>query len=1454
MEMAPKPPAYQALLELEKGTPGSPIEQIKEAARIAGIDLDDHITRCWKINDLTPSNPPANSAPKEEWVLRWLLKKLKTSTEGGNAFRQNVGSWILLRILLDLLPPRSLALMLNENGFVGILKDALVQLNLPPSTQGGNEALGGGSDSASNTQKKPESELPTRNRKRKRVEDDKTICSETDSQAQIKVFLSILESLGGYMRLTNKIPRDQASLKAQLKLVLRAEPETLAIILGRACSHANVSPWILSVSESPLVKQHMFSTLSTILDIWSIRSDGFEDDSAKSSNASFVSHALVDILGLIQRLNSCTNDLISQRGLVVALERLVALHVVLPIRETFLSAVSTKTAETNPPTSLEKVQLVLSDLDSRLNHAFPTTNHSLFPVLFDISIRSLPRNTFRRQINEDPWLEILAIALLSKAGYSAWVDKSVQSGQQETGLLEQLLRVAIHRKLKFSLETLVQCATSYSGLLEGKQGEIKWDLIAHILRLGDDVFLLNSGLEQSSELLNALIKQITFQYLQPSQPISNQLHNLIKHDIAIPLTRAFFNARDGPALLKIWMAELKEMEMSRQTESLVSRFSVWEDDDLLKAYGDLLSSHMSNAQIKTQANDMLSALINKDLALSYSPFVVLDAILMSPSKGALDAPDVELYEKIFNQVAEMVQLDTKIGWSWRLWRIAQNSVNRYPSHTEYIAFHLGESLVPKACRQMASLLNDAKPIPNQCLEAYWCLNFVACAASKAESDSFKGQLSALVETIFSQKGDILLKRDIPAWDGRMETITAPSSFLIGSLIVLLAKPKAAIQLSAEAQRCLFETILSCFKNTKSPAIKSQLNEIWNSFVSPDWLLRADACVNELVSVIIAGLKEEGCPSQVLICGLLSIPTRLIRRHQRGLALDLLLTMALEHRINTDTKLNVLLLITRLAEASKSQARLTTNPEEIWALASSINLDETDNHRLLFDTFQQLYAAVTERFITSSEENALKYLKKTYAKVNGLKNLVGSPNFATMEYFVLVLSIQFLTQHIERLANPSKTDALLSLRQKAFDAVTSELQSLKKSSKSSSSFDENKLLGILYVLDASQQLLVASKDARKNIRKLEEYMAKHDCSLSIRKSTKLRTITFKTPSIEIESRLVDCSSLFSIKHLLDPEQRSLIQRVKQQLTVMNESQLVELIQSLCAAGFVGEGGHYRLLLLDMLMLELDPIRDRDSPASASLCSAFTQVSSALSQCGTIEQLCLTLEFLNVYLRTQAKSVTQWHIDNLLANIAIVLSLSGPQIDPKFASTIYTRLCNLLGTVFGLYRQKLSGRFQLLLPIMQALLRCLFNQDQTRPSGNFKGRLDFPPWMGRERLQPEHSTQYSRLLGALCDPTVSSVQRNQGGHHSTAQLHDNTKKVKSLAGQYLQYLIMEYTGCQLRGYMSPEMKTALMPGMYIILDVMSQSTMRAMNSALDSSGRAVFKSLYDNYIRFGKWNHE
>ena len=286
------------------------------------------------------------------------------------------------------------------------------------------------------------------------------------------------------------------------------------------------------------------------------------------------------------------------------------------------------------------------------------------------------------------------------------------------------------------------------------------------------------------------------------------------------------------------------------------------------------------------------------------------------------------------------------------------------------------------------------------------------------------------------------------------------------------------------------------------------------------------------------------------------------------------------------------------------------------------------------------------------------------------------------------------------------------------------------------------------------------------------------------------------------------------------------------------------------GLNGEGAAYRTLVIYLAITSLAPVEDKGSAVSHELSLLCTTLTEAITHGSSIDQFCYAAESLAYLLRVHTRSLTQSNIDAILTAIAVSASRAGPQISPNYAPTIYTRLCRLMGLVLGLQRVKIGGRFHLVINALQRLLGCLFARSRKRTrSARLETTLSQPIWLAP--LGASHATSYTRLLTTLCDPTVSAVLRPQPGASRDA-LIDETKKAKRIAGQYLQYVIIEYTQCSLRGSLAPEVKASLMPGLYVALDVMSKESMRALSAALDASGRAVFKSLYDDYVKFGKWD--
>lgn len=262
------------MLELEKGT-NAPASQLNEAAQIIGIDLGAHGT-----GESSKLQTATASAPKEEWVLRWLLKKLK-ATNGPLNYKLDSDSWLLLRLLTDRIPPKTIAAILNEQKFLMILQDTLVDLEKFSGESGQHGSKDHPPEASTKSQK--------RGQKRKRMDveaesSDSTITHEFTPSSWTSTLVSILASIQKLAALSNQSHGVDWTSRSHLKLALRGEPQVAASILGKSFRIATLA---LAVPSGSQTQQRLLYVLPSIFDIWELRSNSQNNSIKSPSNVSF---------------------------------------------------------------------------------------------------------------------------------------------------------------------------------------------------------------------------------------------------------------------------------------------------------------------------------------------------------------------------------------------------------------------------------------------------------------------------------------------------------------------------------------------------------------------------------------------------------------------------------------------------------------------------------------------------------------------------------------------------------------------------------------------------------------------------------------------------------------------------------------------------------------------------------------------------------------------------------------------------------------------------------------------------------------------------------------------------------------------------------------------------------------------------------------------------------------
>jgi hypothetical protein len=249
----------------------------------------------------------------------------------------------------------------------------------------------------------------------------------------------------------------------------------------------------------------------------------------------------------------------------------------------------------------------------------------------------------------------------------------------------------------------------------------------------------------------------------------------------------------------------------------------------------------------------------------------------------------------------------------------------------------------------------------------------------------------------------------------------------------------------------------------------------------------------------------------------------------------------------------------------------------------------------------------------------------------------------------------------------------------------------------------------------------------------------------------------------------------------------------------------------------------------------------------LAKIHAQLTSHLSQTESLPHFKQISEIMLLLLDKHAHAMSQFNVEATLASVVEVCSARGPKIQgPKAAGEIFAALFKLVALIIKRHRLRLSGHFHILLATLRALLNIVLADPTISASSHRSAKPHLPLWL-HTRLQPRHAERFARLLTLVCEPSAASVARSR----SRSELDSATDAAKRVAGQYM-YLILEvYVKLQLEVGVSREMRKALEVGIYSVLGITSEGCRRVLNESLDAGGRALFKVLFAEYRKSGKW---
>lgn len=1229
-------------------------------------------------------------------------------------------------------------------------------------------------------------------------------------------------------------------------------------------------------------------------------------------NRAFASHCLkpsLRLLGLFQTSNVSVRSFASSRN---TLERLIAIHIVFPFRATFNERYAKKWRNVHDVLLYDHLEnmlkgfkervLVVEDSEAQPNDSLASHDYrDLSWIILDVAGRSIPSSDIRKRQQEQPWIEALFTSLvhvlwpnIPQVTATGVVQQEISTsalGDRDGWIapLERLVDVALALKLKVTLPVL---GYTLSAILALEEETYPWPLMAKLICLDVNILIPNTGLSNSERLLKQVLEKLE------STTVSTELYGLIRDEIVLPVMRAFARARYLHGFVAIWQQNLAEAIRVRYTSkdepNTIPAVLVWDDEDVFDEFKSLALVHAPPSMGQRLFDDLLEQLKTVaekvgSTADLFAKLAIFSALLeLSESQDSVLTLDTTRLSALFD--ATMNVLPRKSDYQaqrWRLWRLLRLLVPRLvldnfrsveqlfqPDFNFMPLDELKSSGLPDETRKKA-----AKFI--ECLECFTLVVELAVKVPRLRTHlpSEINHLTELMLRVFQAQ-----PKSSDLWNGRSFDCDDQHKLVSACIGRLLQKPEVLSSCS-EALKPLIDRASDVV--TKFPLSTKQSKEVGpNLGVLLTYLLKAEEVttnttlrqtVLQHVTAILDSTAEDSYQTLLQV-----LPLEAVKKSHLKIITASAVQRLKDHAANSTLEaiaqdLNLLIRV----ESVAGKTSIDSKDWSSWVGISETLLQRKDvaassttwpTIRLLNQILDKIWTQATASQQSSVLSDIISWIRKT---------IEASPDAGSQQ--PVFLALQNFFGHACRaeggLDNIIPSHKMAKLQKKFVRLLQSRLDRFLHGPRDKNAIFELKLT--LYAayfvgaLDKDEQIRQAIPTVQKMLQSLVEKDAEKE-EWRLRLSTHWQCLKVLPPSEvkseekEVEDAIQEVASSFETKAEWTNADLSLLIAnagiFVRQVGATNWPRILEFLQAQSKqAGF-------QLVRPAINAAVISQITTQDILQTPQLAELLGDIACVQSLDGglTLEELFLNLENARTVLESHPLVVNQATLDRLLASICAIASSAsdeyllmssldtdaGPQ-----PSDIHDRLCAVIGAVLTRHRRRVSDRYHLLLPALQTLLRCLFwpgsrslhdgNRTTVAVTLNSFGKT-LPRWMreSSEALPPSSAEKFSRLLSSICNPTVSAARSSKKRGHN--ELNDETKRARLLAGQHMQYLVMAYARCTLDGQIPPSVKERLMPGLYSVMGSMERDLLRALNAGMDPSSRAIFKTLYDDWTRYGKWN--
>ncbi|KAL9010703.1 MAG: hypothetical protein Q9173_004395, partial [Seirophora scorigena] len=1472
------------ILSLDKST--APLTtQIDEAFDILRIST----VHTRKVNNAR-EGCSGQHGPREEWTLRWLLKKLEeTGPEAKSVYLESKVWSLILELVLRLRVP-NLARLLRTYNFINILANALRIVE--DTLRDGNHALPSSPKSASSASSDPsgamrsssatvEARIVSAITSRKRKRDGSWVDQDPGTAAHMVNIELVFCRIGAVLvELQELMDVDSSGYASeQLKMAFRVFPDQAAEILGR--SH-NITNLLLRTHRDALVAESL----------------------------AFASACFIPTLELLGSLDDNPDSVKDASETIATLQRQITEHIVLPARQSFEKSKSrTAKGDGEREISIDQLLSPLRGIVSQREHQHKFHIEKFHPIarFYRIVVEDTPLETSKQRISERAWLQFMFDHIATQASIFVSNSSDFTSNPDSTKALKDILGIVSDQNIKFETASLEKILTQCSLLLNKESSLMDWDIITLCVAIDPDVFVIPAVSKATADLparkpntyLIALFRKINA-LSQSAQAKSKQSRSMRQAElITVSLVEGFAHARDLLGFIDHWTSNLVHAQSLRndaedQTVNLDGQTD--DPDDQIGDSGEQTDENSINSPRRSRANKGSSVwegdLLSQAVATEVEPRLTIGQIenLLQKSKVGLRAMNTDSDREQGRYVADLVILDCILSGchnednieqlteivkdlytiilasleaevppkfhTWRLWRCMATIKSRWVIQlNRSINFSESEENIVKKALEQLSNLNEGHSMEELLQSLNYVLSVIespglplrnrfACSTIKAITDALKHYR----EQINSQYENDCMDFDPST---RTEKQVAHIKNLVQRYASQLCLRPATLRLSTpELQTAFFEWLFEI-----GQWVRGTEPGPWEDLLHSE-ALEEDQALAKNFRLFLVETFHDAHPNidadkkyQLIFDSIHKTPVHRLDRKQRAKIFNRILEILLEgaHLTLQEVKDHLKLMIDYLAHPSKfinlvqHSSGLANHSGEIGHKSSALvrlanilkSIDDQDNEAVYL--MKLLTRKVLECQLWKDDKTQVfSYLDAHYQALRFAQN---REEFCNDEFSLMLVavSLDFYQLHLNdfpaQLQHPGGD---VSNFRRVVLAITKKATSpiLSRTRRPDASDTAHYCAGVVlrsYPLYTNMYREAEIQKFKHDIQILEDEVNKFVsrrrerfqsekgtiAKLLVDASREEHGVVGSAKAIDLLERYQTSDAILSVQ-----EQREHVSRVLRFSEGLGPDDKANTMTALTSQMNEGLPDRASLLLLQGLIMSYYGADTHDEGTSTALSLVVNHLSDGLFEPQRFESIVLSLQSIDLILQKHPHTITQYNIDQIMAVITTCASQRSSQCTLKQTSLQYLALCRLFSTILAFHRRRLGGRYHLIIPTVQSLLRPLFIPFTSSANPTYSNLFT-----------AAHASAYSSILHQLADPSLPSLtphhsRRKQDRHN----LNDVTKTAKSIAGQYLHYLVMTYCECQLKGRLEKDVREKLKPGLWVVLDVIPQEQMRTESAKM------------------------